>query len=104
MAEFRGDNRMKWAVTPEEHRPVTIDDVISPVPMNPNRMILSDRFQRKRAQLLNVLERCRLFISILSDERRELTVGESSANRKLRIRSADFRIARHPGGTAHCPE
>jgi hypothetical protein len=55
MAEFRGDNRMKWAVTPEEHRPVTIDDVISPVPMNPNRMILSDRFRRKRAQVFNGL-------------------------------------------------
>jgi hypothetical protein len=30
---------MERAVTPDEFRPVTIDDVISPVPMNPSRMI-----------------------------------------------------------------
>ncbi len=39
IAELRGDKQMERAVTPDEFRPVTIDDVISPVPMNPSRMI-----------------------------------------------------------------
>jgi len=41
----RGDNHMEWAVMPDELRPVTIDDVISPAPMNPSCMSLSCRFQ-----------------------------------------------------------
>jgi hypothetical protein len=36
---------MEWSVTPDELRPVTIDNVISPVPMNPSCMSLSCRFQ-----------------------------------------------------------
>jgi hypothetical protein len=32
---------MEWAVTPDELRPVTIDDVISPIPMNPSCISLS---------------------------------------------------------------
>src|SRR5882762_5400951 len=45
IAELRGDNQMEWAVTPGELRPVTIDDVISPVPMNPSCMSFSCRFR-----------------------------------------------------------
>jgi hypothetical protein len=49
---------MEWAVTPEELRPVTMDDVISPVPMNPSCMILSCRFQiEARTDLERVFKR-----------------------------------------------
>jgi hypothetical protein len=70
MAELRGDNQMEWAVTPDELRPVTIDDVISPVPMNPIRMSLSCRFQMKaRKDLQRYFNRVHTeFVSILSDD------------------------------------
>jgi hypothetical protein len=36
---------MEWSVTPDELRPMTIDNVISPVPMNPSCVSLSCCFQ-----------------------------------------------------------
>jgi hypothetical protein len=36
---------MEWGATPDELKPVTMDNVISPVPMNPSCIILSCRFQ-----------------------------------------------------------
>ena len=45
------ENQMAWAATPDELRPVTIDDVISPVPMNPSCMSLSCRFQSEGAHM-----------------------------------------------------
>jgi hypothetical protein len=39
---------MEWGATPDELKPVTMDNVISPVPMNPSCIILSCRFQTKR--------------------------------------------------------
>jgi len=38
-AALRGDKRIECDVAPNEHRPVTIDEVISPVPMNPSCMV-----------------------------------------------------------------
>ena len=35
-AALRGDNRMECDFAPDELSPVTIDDLISPVPMNPS--------------------------------------------------------------------
>ena len=83
IAELRGDSQMEWAITPDELRPVTIDDVISPVPMNPSCMILSCRFQTEaRTDLERSSKELRpVFVSILSDEG-GLTLGEWSAIRK----------------------
>ena len=39
-AELPGDNQMEWGATPDELKPVTMDNVISPVPMNPSCIIL----------------------------------------------------------------
>jgi hypothetical protein len=36
IAVLRGDNRIECGIVTEEYRPVTIEDVISPVPMNPS--------------------------------------------------------------------
>jgi hypothetical protein len=33
---LRGDNRIECGIVTDEHRPLTIEDVISPVPMNPS--------------------------------------------------------------------
>ena len=38
---------MEWPETPDELRPVTIDDVIAPVPMNPSCTSLSCRLQNQ---------------------------------------------------------
>jgi len=77
---------MEWAITPDELRPVTIDDVISPVPMNPSCMILSCRFQTEaRTDLERSSKELRLvFVSILSDDGRgadtSRVVGNFSRN------------------------
>jgi hypothetical protein len=36
IAVLRGDNRIECGMVTDEHSPVTIEDVISPVPMNPS--------------------------------------------------------------------
>jgi hypothetical protein len=36
IAVLRGDNRIECGIVTDEHRPVTIEDVISPVPTNPS--------------------------------------------------------------------
>lgn len=36
IAVLRGDNRVECGIVTDEHRPVTIEDVISPVPTNPS--------------------------------------------------------------------
>jgi hypothetical protein len=36
IAVLRVDNRIECGMVTDEHRPVTIEDVISPVPMNPS--------------------------------------------------------------------
>src|ERR1700736_5862272 len=36
IAVLRGDNRIECGMVTDEHRPVTIEDVISPAPMNPS--------------------------------------------------------------------
>ena len=36
IAVLRGDNRIECCMVTDERRPVTIEDVISPVPMNPS--------------------------------------------------------------------
>ncbi len=60
---------------------MTIDDVISPVPMNPSCMVLSCRFQTEaRTDLERSSKELRLvFVSILSDDGEGLTLRELSA-------------------------
>jgi hypothetical protein len=87
---------MEWAGTPGELRAVTIDDVISPVPMNPSCMVLSCRFQTEaRTDLERSSKELRLvFVSILSDDGGADTsrvVGNSS--RKLLPQSLSGRLA-----------
>jgi hypothetical protein len=92
IAELRGDNQMEWAVTLDELRPVTIDDVISPVPMNPSCMSSSCRFYAEaRKDLERALKKAQtVFVSILSDERRGHTrrgvVGPQVTSRLTSIR------------------
>ncbi len=45
---------MEWAVPPKVLRPVTIEDVISPVPMNPNFMECLLSFAKRRARCLSL--------------------------------------------------
>ena len=55
---------MEWAVTPDELKPVTIDDVISPVPMNPSCMSVSCRFKAvARTDLERSSKKARIYLS-----------------------------------------
>src|SRR5258708_4965995 len=72
IAELRGDNQMEWANMPDELKPVTIDDVISPVPMNPSCMSLSCRFQAvARTVLKRPSKEARLYLSTFYPTRTE---------------------------------
>ena len=48
MTGLRGDNRMACVAAPDERRPVTMDDVISPVPMNASNITFSSCFNMNR--------------------------------------------------------
>jgi len=73
---------MEWAVTPDELRPVTIDDVISPVPMNPSCMGFSCCLETEaRTERERPLKRGQTELaSILSDDGRGLTFREILGN------------------------
>jgi hypothetical protein len=62
---------MEWAVTPDEIKPVTIDDVISPVPMNPSCMSVSCRFKAVACTILNGLQKRPEYICLHFIRRRE---------------------------------
>lgn len=84
---------MEWAVTPDELRPVTIEEVISPVPMNPSCMILSRRFQTEaRTNLERSSKQLRVvFVSILSDDWRAADTARS-------VSPPEVKSAYKPGG------
>jgi hypothetical protein len=87
---------MEWAVTPDELKPVTIDDVISPVPMNPSCMSVSCRFKAvARTDLERSSKRPEYICSILSDDGR----GAGFASCRQTLPWDYFPLARYSGGT-----
>ena len=72
---------MEWGATLDELKPVTMDNVISPVPMNPSCIILSYRFPNgSDAQILNDFQKHQtVFVSIYPATGEGLTLRESPA-------------------------